>query len=332
MINCFDYDFTKNNIWDLNELKYCGKLYHYTNMVGATGIFGHADSPNLPNDCISLRFTRIDCMKKNDPEEREHINKAVKKIAKKLFLCNKIDNEFKQMILNYTPTYKGYHTLATDEIDHDFYKPQNRWLMDFGPLDYYVACFSVEPNNEHIINEFKSSVCITFNTDFSQRCTEPSSIVVNKSSSWNRVIDAGVGPYPINIIRTCNCSVYLRRVEYINVHTCIYKIQSDLLEERIIDIYKNYINIKQNYGENCKLNLETILNDIEDMYSLCDAFVKDIKYKEEKEVRLVIRLPQRKYFTEKYGSFPRLLTENQFLFDKDRKYLQLPISEEFIKL
>ena len=105
-----------------------------------------------------------------------------------------------------------------------------------------------------------------------------------------------------------------------------------MLEERIIDIYKNYINIKQNYGENCKLNLETILNDIEDMYSLCDAFVKDIKYKEEKEVRLVIRLPQRKYFTEKYGSFPRLLTENQFLFDKDRKYLQLPISEEFIKL
>lgn len=325
MVNISDYDFTNNNIWDLNELKYCGKLYHYTNMIGATGIFGHTDSPNLPNDCISLRFTRIDCMKKNDSEEREHINKAIKKIAKKLFLCNKIDYEFMQMFLNYTPTYKGYYTLATDEIDCEFYKPQNRWLMDFGPLDYYVACFSIEPNNEHIINEFHSPICITFNADFSQKCTEPSSIVVNKSRSWNRVIDTGYGSYPINSIRICNCNIYLRRVEYVDVHTCIDKIQSNLLEERMIDIYKNY-------KENCKLNLETILNDIEDMYSLCDAFVKDIKYKAEKEVRFVIRLPQEKYFIEKYGSFPMLLTENQFVFDPDRKYLQLPISEEFIKL
>jgi len=317
--------FTKNKIWDLNELKYSDKLYHYTDVKGANGIFGHVDSPNLPQNCVSLRFMRIDCMKKNDTKEREHIDCAIKKIAQKLLKYNIINNDFAQIVADYKPTYKGYYTFATDEIDFEFHQPQNQWRIDFGPVDYYVACFSVKPNNEHIIKEFKSSVCITFNTEFLQRYTDPFAFCFKKTGTWASVVDVSRNLYPLKSIHECYCNTFLRFVEYVDTSACVYKIRSTLLENRLTNIYKNYI-------KNNEKDLKKVQNDIEDMYSLCDAFVKDIKYEPEKEVRFVIRLPQREYFVEKYGLFPKVFADNHFLFAEDRTYLQLPISEDYITL
>ena len=116
------------NPWNLQELEYNGELYHYTNVTACRGIFCHKDCPDYPEDCISLRFKRIDCIaQRNDPNERRHIDKAVKKIALKLFKCKRISSDFLRIICDYKPTYKGFYRLALDEIDNQFYI-QQRWL------------------------------------------------------------------------------------------------------------------------------------------------------------------------------------------------------------
>lgn len=324
-----DYTNTGSNYnpWDLKELEYKGgSLYHYTGVSASRGIFCYKDCPNFPADSISLRFTRIDCMaQRNDPNERKHIDKAVKKIAQKLFKRKRISYDFLRIICDYEPTYKGFYRLALDEIDNQFYKPQHRLLLDFGPVDYYVACFSTDANNSHIVREFKSTVRITFNADFSRRCKNPFSLSSSQVDPAGRIFDFSRNTYPLQSICECFPDTYLRQVEYIDTSADIDTIKSELVEEKLISIYKNYLDCSES-------NLGIVQEEIEDMYSLCDAFIKDIEFEPEKEVRFVIRLPQRKYFLEKYGSFPKLLTENHFVFDADRTYLQLPISEGFLTL
>ena len=92
-----------------------------------------------------------------------------------------------------------------------------------------------------------------------------------------------------------------------------------------MSIYKEYL-------ERPKSEVDKIQWSIEDMYSLCDAFIKDVKYAPEEEVRFVIQLPQREDFAKEHGQFPVLFAESHFVFDEDGTYLQLPISEEFITL
>lgn len=310
------------NRWDLKELEYNGELYHYTKVAASRGIFCHKDCPDYPENCISLRFTRIDCMTKNDPDERMHIDKAVKKIAQKLSRHGKICDGFLKIICDYKPTSKGFYWLAQDKIDNQFYKPQHRVLSDFGPVDYYVACFSTNPNNEHIVEEFKTSVCIAFNPQFSLICTDLFSHVPAKVG-LGFIPDLGSDTYPVESIRKCFLHTYLRRVEYIDTSADVNEIKSDLIEKRLLDIFECYKE-EPTAGK--------IWEDVEDMYSLCDAFIKDIRYQPEEEVRFVIRLPQREYFLKKYGQFPQLLADSHFVFDKDRTYLQLPISDEFVTL
>lgn len=318
---------SNHNPWEITELEYKdGLLYHYTGLDASRGIFCHKDCPEFPLDCISLRFTRMDCMaQKNDPDERAHIDKAVKKIAQKLFRRKEINKDFLKIICDYEPTYKGFYRLALDEIDNQFYKPQHRLLSDFGPVDYYVACFSICPNNKHIVTEFKSTVRITFNKNFALRGTDPYSSEPYKTGLISRICNCDTFLYPFKSIHNCMLNSYLRKVEYIDTHEDTEKIKSDVVEKRLLNIYNEYLDCPQS-------KIDSIQREIEDMYSLCDAFIKDKFFEREMEVRFVIRLPQKKYFIEKYGVFPKFLTENHFVFDADRTYLQLPISKEFLTL
>jgi len=311
------------NPWNLDELEYCGDLYHYTNKMGYEGIFYHTDCPDFPSDCISLRFKQIDYMaKKNDPNERKHIDKAVKKIALQLFERGEIGVDFLEIVHDYEPTRKGFYRMALDKMDNQCHTPQI--LMDFGPVDYYVACFSSNPSNTHIVREFEAPIKVTFSKNFSSRCSNPFSCEIVKNGPIT-FIDGTSSTYPMQSIRGCFLDTFLRKVEYIDTSASIKMIRSELIEKRLMAIYKKYV-------EHPKPKLDEIQNDVEDMYSLCDAFVKDIQYKPEEEIRFVIRLPQKEYFLNKYGRFPTLLATNHVVFDEDRTYLQLPISDEFITL
>lgn len=310
------------NPYDLEELKYSGELYHYTYTDACRGIFCHKDCPNYPEDCISLRFKRIDCMIKNDPDERTHITKAVIKIAKKLSKYGKISNDFSKIICDYKPTNKGFYRLAQDKLDYQFYRPQNRLMIDFGPVDYYVACFSTNPYNEHIVKEFKTPIRITFNANFSRMCANPFQ-ELPRVCAGVRLVNFSNDLYPLQCIRRCFPNTYLRRVEYIDTSAGVDEIKSDLIESKLIDIFERSQN---------KITIEKIHEEIEDLYSLCDAFIKDIRYEPEEEVRFVIQLPEKEYFLKKYEKFPQLLTDNHFVFDEERTYLQLPISDEFVTL
>ena len=310
------------NPWDLKELKYEGELYHYTYVDACRGIFCHTDCPNYPSNSISLRFKRIDQMaQKNDPNERKHINHAIKKLARQLFKHGKISEDFLKIICDYEPTGRGLYRLALDKKDTQFCEPIVQ--TEFGPVDYYVACFSTNPNNEHIVKEFKTSVRITFNSEFSRRCTDPFSRASFQVGSSGRVFDCSNSIYPLDSIRKCLLDTYLRQVEYVDTSADENDIKSELIEQKLLNIFEQHQN---------KLRTETVQEEIEDMYSLCDAFIKDISYKLEEEVRFVIRLPEKEYFLKKYGQFPKLLTDNYFVFDKAWTYLQLPISEEFVAL
>ena len=72
----------------LEELNYYGPLYHYTDSDAYARICNPLD---MPSDCISLQFTRIDRMKKNDQKERKYIENAVKQSIKILSEQHKID-------------------------------------------------------------------------------------------------------------------------------------------------------------------------------------------------------------------------------------------------
>ena len=79
-----------DNPWNFvaDELKYEGKLYHYTDKKGCDGIFDphntRGEKIELPKNCVALRLTKISSMTKNDDNERRHICDTVKEAANEL--------------------------------------------------------------------------------------------------------------------------------------------------------------------------------------------------------------------------------------------------------
>lgn len=148
------------NPWDLAELSYTGKLYHYTNKAGCDGILAPPSFLGLSSDCISLRFTRIEDMIRNDPEERRHIIASVQKALNNL--CNEpksserhISAEFADIVQNFPAKERdidvGLYTLISDRQNKELGNYQVK--MGYNRLDYYVACFSTDPDNEYIMRE-----------------------------------------------------------------------------------------------------------------------------------------------------------------------------------
>lgn len=88
----------------LDCLNYSDSLYHYTSEESYQYIVQPKD---WFDDCISLQFTRIDCMTKNDQKERKHIEDTVEQSIQILLKQHKIDREFADAVINYKTNHTG---------------------------------------------------------------------------------------------------------------------------------------------------------------------------------------------------------------------------------
>lgn len=288
--------FSNSNIWDLDDLSYSGPLFHYTNPSALAKI--QTPPSDFPSDCISLQFTRIDCMTKNDHEERRHIKATVKETAIQLFNNAKISRTFMETVCNYIPTDCSTYMLITDETDYGFCKPQNKIMLNYGEVDYYVACFSTNSNNHSIQRDFKASVRISFHPHF----VTPDKSIKEKDNFFT------LGPvsefYPYKALAECNIVPYFKKVVYDSTQ------KAQLVARFLLDIYKQ------------DLSQAEIAYELQSMYALYEAFFKDNKFKCESEVRFVICLPR--------ASLPNALKTAHIIFDNTKEHLYLPIDNYFI--
>ena len=200
--------FSNSNIWNLDDLSYSGPLFHYTNPSALATI--QTPPSDFPSDCISLQFTRIDCMTKNDHEERRHIKATVAETAKQLFNDNKISHTFMETVCNYSSTDCSIYMLLTDQVDYQFGKPQNIGLLDYGKVDYYVACFSTDPQNDRIQKNFNAPVRISFDPSF----VTPDKPIERKSEIFNFNFGPVFEFYPYRALTDCIITPYFKKVVY----------------------------------------------------------------------------------------------------------------------
>jgi len=283
------------NIWNLDELTYDGELYHYTSDENYEKIFNPL---NYPDDCISLQFTRIDCMTKNDLKERRHIQDSIIETVNHLLENKKITQQFADIVLFNKTEDKGYYRYTTDEIDYSFRKPQNIIKIGYGIIDYFVACFSTDPNNEYIKSKFGTTQCIAFNSFFANPEKEKSNL------NWFRIVGNYINEYPYSCIRSCFLDYFIKRVVYSNSE------KNMLITQRLLEI------------QTLLPDKRRVLSELQLMYYLYEAFFKGEQFIPEKEVRFVIRLPR--------TEFPMIFKQNNIIFDKTKEHLYLPISKDFI--
>lgn len=323
MSTFFDLD-SSYNPWDLNELSYVGKLYHYTDKTGCDGIITPKSSLGFPTDCISLRFTRIEDMTRNDPKERRHIMASVQKALNNLRNEQKgserhISAEFADTVQNFpakgTDVDVGLYTLISDKQNKELGNYQVK--MGYNKLDYYVACFSTDPDNEHIMRAWSAPIRLAFKSGFSNPDEMPCGFLNNQISIQMPGYYHNFSPYPE--LRKCFIEHPFKRVSYDEIEKC------KLIENLLLYIYKGS-------REKKDINIQ-----LHNMYSLYDAFFKKAvneesgyEYWKEKEVRLVIRLPHgiRYDSLKKYGLI--LDAETEHNGEITYKYLYLPVDKTFL--
>ena len=282
----------ENNPWYLNKLSYNGNLYHYTDEMGYRGIIKPKDNING----ISLRLTRINCLTAKDNKEREHIQETVKAVVQQLKNEGRITYDFYKKVSEYQPTYQGYATIITEN---------NGISIPYGKVDYYIGCFSTNPNNEYIKQEFSSTRKIKFNRYFS--------VIDNPTKLHQFNTGFFSAPnyfdrfYPYVSLKSCFLDYYMKKVLYQN-HEKENLIREDLLE--ISQLSNNFQRA------------------IEQMYYLYDGFFKSDLFEKEEEVRLLVKVPQTDHIIQQ-------LEKNCIRFadgdNEPKKYLYLPISFEFLE-
>ena len=288
----------KNNIWYLNELSYKGKLYHYTDNKGYKGIFGENSDDN-----ITLRFTRIDCLK--DKQERRNIRETVKNIAKQLKNENLISEEFYSKLYNYEPTNCGLTTSITDTYNQE--TRNNTISIKYGKVDYYIACFSTNSNNRYIINEMNCTKRINFDSSFSN-ISNPQRIEERKLGFLNSIFNYDDFD-PCKSFQSCFLDYYMRRVLYNDQE------KEKLIKKCLIEIS----NDKSNFPSN-----------LEQMYYLFDGFFKCKNFEKEEEVRLLVKVSKKDTDIKEFK-------KNNILFADDednnipKKYLYIPIDSVFLE-
>ena len=312
------------NPWNLDELSHRGKLYHYTDKAGCDGIIAPKESLGLSPDCISLRFTRIEDMIRNDLEERKHIVASVRKALNNLL--NEPQNserhipaEFADIVENFpakeTDIDVGSYTLISDKQSKELGNYQIK--MGYNRLDYYVACFSTDPDNEYIMRKWNAPIRLTFKSAFLNPNEMPHGFVNNQVAIQMPGFYHNFSPYPE--LRRCVIGHSFKRVSYDEVERCA------LIENFLLYIYK--------YSRNKK----DIKVKLHDMYSLYDAFFKKAvneesgyEYWREKEVRFVIRLPHgtQRDTLKKYGLV--LDSESEHNGEIIYKHLYLPVDKTFL--
>lgn len=327
-INISDYDFNSANPYSLNELAYTGKLYHYTDQNGCAKIFNLTDAQNnklaIPSECISLRLTRIEDMIRNDSEERRHIIASVQTATNNLSNEPKdserhITAEFADIVLDFPPketdTVVGPYTFVSEKMNKEL--GNHQVTIGYNKLDYYVACFSTDPDNEHIMKKWSAPIRLEFKSGFSNPTEEPYGLLNEFISIQMPGYYYNFSPYPE--IRKCFAGHPFKRVVYDDIEKC------KLIENFLLHIYHN------NSGK------KDIRTQLYNMYSLYDAFFKKrvnnetgYEYWKEKEVRLVIRIPRRKQrdFLKEFGLI--LDTETEHDGEIAYKFLYLPVDKVFL--
>lgn len=291
--------FEGDNPWYLNELAYDGQLYHYTDEAGYRGII----DPNKNfDDNITLRLTRIDCLSK-DPQERQHIQETVKAVAERLKDEGSITADFYEAVISYPSTNTGFSMCITDTWNQE--TRNNVVSMSYGKVDYYIGCFSTDPNNEHIIKEFSSTRNIKFNRYFSlvDNSQKLQQFKINSFSLPNYYTACP----PYTALHSSFLEYYMKKVLY-QAHE-----KEELIRKALLEI--------SNSPSDFQLELEQ-------MYYLYDGFFKAKKFEEEKEVRLLVKVPQ-------MDQAVKQLEENHIRFEdgenEPKKYLYLPISFKFLE-
>lgn len=297
------------NSWNLDELSYEGELYHYTNGTGCAGIYTpkyfNGNPIDLPPGCVALRFTRIESMRTgNDKKERIHIVDDIPRAIDDLKNIGKISSDFARTVHSFRPQNRGFSSIVTEEYDEKFHQPIIRWDIA-GELNYYVACFSTNPNNLHIKQKFCTPNRIAFRSEFSSPQKALKNWALGKIPGYYTELN------PFSSLYECGLYYSLRRVVYgDNEKRC-------LLKDQLMAVYERYD----------PLHPQDINDDLQDVYSLYEAFFKSAEYEKEQEVRFVIRIGADK---------PRILEEHNILFDscivdgQKKEYLYLPVSKEFL--
>ena len=292
--------FEDSNPWYLNEFAYDGPLYHYTNEAGYKGI---TDPSKNFDDNIMLRLTRIDCCLANDLQERKHIQETVKAVAEQLKDEDRITADFYEAVISYQPTNAGCSMCITDTWNQE--TRNNVVSMTYGKVDYYIGCFSTDPDNEHIIKEFGCSRRIKFNRFFSMvdNGEKLKQFMVNGFSLPNYYTACP----PYTALHSSFLDYYMKKVLY-------------QASEKESLIRKALLEISQSSSD--------FQLDLEQMYYLYDGFFKADSFEKEKEVRLLVKVPRTAHTVEK-------LAVNHIYFadgdDTPNKYLYLPISNRFLE-
>ena len=298
-----------DNPWNFvaDELKYEGKLYHYTDKKGCDGIFDPhntcGEKIELPKNCVALRLTKISSMTKNDDNERRHICDTVKEAANKLLETKLISEEFADMVNGFGSTDKRNYAIKLAKKDPEL---GNELKLGFGKVDYYVACFSTNRDNESIMRSFHAPIRLSFNIAFSNPyqgsvCNNGFNFV--QSSYYPRI-------EPYSVLKECDLMSMFGSVKYDKVS------KSSIIQRKLRSIYDKY------QDPNTKGSIEDTVYRIEEMFSLYDAFFKSEKHSYEEEVRLVICIPQDKRYTH---------FRKNIIFDGESdKYMYLPVNKDFI--
>lgn len=295
--------------WSLMEDQiYNGDLYHYRGENGYNGILNLPAKFNYPPNCICLQFRRIDCVSTNDSDERKHISCAIKSIANKLHDEGKIDKLTVDSINEFNPSNKSVYTIITDKQSEDF--NNNVVKCDFKVCDYYIACFSTDPKNGHIMQEFKANHVFVFGNGFSYGDSSDVGSWDNSAFKARFTISAF---YPFKALRESFLNFQIRRVLYNEEE------MRSLLEPEIMEIQEL---INKTGKDDVKIEEK-----IEDIYALYDAFFKEPRYAEEREVRFAIKVPHK--FNKK------ILEANYFRFvdwKEENEKMYLPVDKEmFLK-
>ncbi len=282
----------------LDCLNYSGSLYHYTSEEAYQYI---VHPQKWIDNCISLRFTRIDCMTRNDTRERKHIEDTVKKSVDILFKQNKIDSKFKDAVINYKTNHTGLSVKKAD-----------KFYLSLDKINYYIACFSTNPNNQYIKTRFNAQKCISFLPVFSQTfCPDSQNVSTYFGNSF--ISFPTISFAPRLQFKKWDLFYNLKRVTYDDSE------KNKIIQHDLLDIYQRS---KSEDDADLKYKLQA-------MYSTYDAFFKakqignEAYYKEE-EVRFVIEIPD--------SRSDELYSQGKIKFDIDKKYLYLPIDKQFLSL
>lgn len=284
----------------LDCLNYSDSLYHYTSEESYQYIVQPKD---WFDDCISLQFTRIDCMTKNDQKERKHIEDTVEQSIQIFLKQHKIDREFADAVINYKTNHTG---LSIQKVKDTFY-------IDIDKVNYYVACFSTNSDNQYIRTHFHAPKCISFLPIFSQTfCPNPQNDFPSFGNSFMSFPTISFPPYP-QLHTKWRLFYNLKRVVYDDTK------KIEIITQDLLEIYQR----------SDPKDISDLKHRLQAMYSTYDAFFKakqigNEEYFKEEEVRFVIEIPNK--------ISDNLQSQGKIKFDTNKEHLYLPIDKRFLKL